>query len=132
MTPLTLLAELQRRDVELVPEGDRLRYRGPRGALSDDLRALVREHRDALRRLLVYRQALRRWWALTAQGPEADQAEVLQLHQEIIRLIDEVGEPLATKLRRQWAREWWQATGVCPFCGRPEPDHDPDRGGEGA
>ncbi len=80
----------------------------------------------------AYREALRRWFELTAQGPTADRAEVTRLYQELLRLIDEVGEPTATTLRRQWAREWWQETSVCPFCGEPGPYHDPDRGGEAA
>ncbi len=78
----------------------------------------------------AYRQALRRWFELTAQGPAADRAEVARLYQELLRLIDEVGEPRATRLRRQWAREWWQETSVCPFCGERGPYHEPDRGGE--
>ena len=52
----------------------------------------------------AYRHALRRWFELTAQGRTADQAEVDPVHQEILRLIDEVGEPRATALRRQWAQ----------------------------
>ncbi|MFQ5946730.1 MAG: hypothetical protein ACE5NC_10855 [Anaerolineae bacterium] len=76
----------------------------------------------------VYREALRRWFELTAQGPAADQAEVARVHQEILRLIDEVGEPKATALRRQWAREWWDKTGVCPFCGERGQYHDPEHG----
>ncbi len=78
----------------------------------------------------AYREALRRWFELTAQGPTADRAEVTRLYQELLRLIDEVGEPTATRLRRQWAREWWQETGVCPYCGELGPYHDPDAGGE--
>ncbi len=76
----------------------------------------------------AYRQALRRWFELTAQGPGADLAEVRRVHQEILRLIDEVGEPTATTLRRQWARAWHQETGICPYCGERGPYHDPDRG----
>jgi hypothetical protein len=41
-------------------------------------------------------------------------------------LIDEVGEPTATRLRREWARQWWQETGTCPYCGKPGPLHTPD------
>lgn len=73
-----------------------------------------------------YRQAILRWFELTAHGPAAHQAEVDQVHQEILRMIDDVGEPRATRLRRQWAREWWQETGVCPFCGERGPFHNGD------
>jgi len=44
--------------------------------------------------------------------------------------MDDVGEPRATTLRRQWAREWWQETGVCPYCGERGPFHNPDREAE--
>ena len=80
----------------------------------------------------VYHATLRRWWALTARSPEADLAEIRQVHQEIVRLIDDVGEPTATQFRRHWAREWWQETGVCPYCGERGPYHDPARGGQPA
>lgn len=73
----------------------------------------------------AYRQTLRRWWALTTQGPEADRAEVARTYQELLKLTDEVGEPAATRLRRAWAREWWEETGVCPYCGESGPFHDP-------
>ncbi len=78
----------------------------------------------------AYRQALRRWFDLTAQGPAADRTQVARVYQEILRLIDDVGEPQATALRRQRARQWWQETGLCPFCGERGPYHEPDRGGE--
>jgi len=80
----------------------------------------------------AYRHALRRWFELVAQGPTADPAEVDRIRQELLRLIDEVGEARAMTLRRQWARESWEETGVCPFCGERGPYHDPDRGGEPA
>jgi hypothetical protein len=83
-------------------------------------------------RLLEYQDALRNWWGLIAQGPGAGLAEVRRVHQEVLRLMDEVGKPLATRLRRQWAWEWKQSTGTCPTCGEPGVFHDPDRGGEPA
>jgi len=77
----------------------------------------------------TYRQALRRWFELTAQGPSADREEVARIYQEILRLLDDVGETRATALRRQWAREWWQETGVCAYCGERGQYHDPEQGG---
>jgi hypothetical protein len=64
-----------------------------------------------------YRAALRRWWTLTALGAEADIAEMQQVYQDIVRLIDELGEPAATRQRRAWAREWYSETDCCPYCG---------------
>jgi hypothetical protein len=81
---------------------------------------------------LAYQSALRRRWSLVVKGPHVDLSEVECLHQQILRLIDEVGEPLATRLRRQWARQWHEETGVCPFCGETGgPYCDPDREGKG-
>lgn len=52
MTASTLLADLRRRGVLLVPEGTGLRYRAPRGILTDTDRAALRAHRDELLALL--------------------------------------------------------------------------------
>lgn len=79
----------------------------------------------------AYRQTLRRWFQLTTQGPAADREEIARVHQEILRLIDDVGEPSATTLRRQWAREWWQETSVCPYCGEPGHYYGAEQSGEG-
>lgn len=49
---------------------------------------------------VAYRERLGRWWALTAQGPQADKAEVLAAYNDLLRLTDEVGEPRATNLCR--------------------------------
>ncbi len=121
MTPYALLAELRRRGVELVAAGDRLRFR-PATAMPLELIEVLRGHKAALLALVAYRDALRR--RLTAQGQEADPAEVRQVHQEILRRIDEVGEPTATQLRQQWAREWWQETWRCPLCGESGVFHE--------
>ena len=52
MTPHAILAELRNRGVHLTVEGDALRYRGPRGALTPDLRQAVAHHKPELVRLL--------------------------------------------------------------------------------
>ncbi|MEW5935109.1 MAG: hypothetical protein AB1816_16145 [Bacillota bacterium] len=53
MTPSDLLAELKRRGITLRPEGaDAIRYTAPKGAMTDELRALIREHKAALLALL--------------------------------------------------------------------------------
>jgi len=67
--------------------------------------------------VLAYRVALREWWRLVALGPEVDRQTALMTHDEVIRLIDEIGEPPATGLRWKWEAEWTRETGRCPRCG---------------
>lgn len=52
MTPTELLACLHERDVQLWVEGDRLHFKGPKGALTPELRALLGEQKTALLELL--------------------------------------------------------------------------------
>ncbi len=132
MRPAALLAHLRERGVILSARGDRLRVEAPRGVLTPDIRAALAEHKADVVPLLWYQEALRRWWALTAQGADAAPAAIAETYQTIVRLMDEVGGPTATRLRRSWGREWWQETGVCPYCGERGPFHDPERGGEAA
>lgn len=54
MTPATLVLELTRRGVRLAPEGGRLRYEAPPGALTVDLLAALREHKAAILELLAW------------------------------------------------------------------------------
>ena len=46
MTAVALLADLRRRGVVLTPAGDQIRYRAPRGALTEADRQAIRTHRD--------------------------------------------------------------------------------------
>ncbi len=48
MNTTTLLDLLRSRGITLFVEGDRLRYRGPAGALTDDLRQAVAQNREGL------------------------------------------------------------------------------------
>ena len=48
MNSATLLSDLWRRGVELTAEGDRLRYRAPRGVLSHELLAELRSHKPEI------------------------------------------------------------------------------------
>lgn len=52
MTPSDLLAECTRRGIALRPEGEAIRYSCPKGAMTDELRSLIREHKAALLALL--------------------------------------------------------------------------------
>lgn len=60
MTAAALLADLRHRDVVLFVEGGRLRYRGPRGAMTDADRAAVVDHRAELLALLGFAMDLER------------------------------------------------------------------------
>lgn len=62
-----------------------------------------------------YQSALNAWADLV--GGPADDLLAREVHQQLLKLIDEVGEPRATQLRRRWAREWQQAQGRCAWCG---------------
>src|SRR5206468_4870325 len=75
--------------------------------------------------LVDYRRALERCWDVGAACPTADPSECLALDQEIARSCDDVGEPLATRLRLEWARAYWERTAICPFCGERGSYHDP-------
>ena len=52
MTPTQLLAELRRRAIELIPDGDTLAYRGPRGVLTPELRDAIASDKPGLLALL--------------------------------------------------------------------------------
>jgi TubC N-terminal docking domain len=80
---------------------------------------------------LGYRSSLRRCWALMVEGDLADQGEASAVLDELNRLLDEVGEPSATGLRRRWAEEWHRDTGRCPTCGEPGSLHGDAAAGDG-
>lgn len=41
-------------------------------------------------------------------------------YQEILKLHDDLGQPTADTLCREWAREWQRQTGCNPWSGQPE------------
>ncbi len=53
MAPLEILAELSRRGVELLPEGESLRYRAPTGALTPELKRAIADQKRELLDLLA-------------------------------------------------------------------------------
>jgi hypothetical protein len=52
LSPTELLAELRSKGVELTADGDTLRCRAPRGLVTPDLAAVIRERKPELLRLL--------------------------------------------------------------------------------
>lgn len=84
---------------------------------------------DAVRRgaaLVGYYEALRLVWGLTQTGAGASPATCKAAYAEVVRLTDDVGEPLASRLRHIWEVEWRRQTGRCPRCGEAEEFHDPE------
>src|SRR5262249_40195594 len=65
----------------------------------------------------AYRSALWRCWALTAAGPGAAAEDCRLAIDDVVRLADEVGQPLADRLRHAWEAEWFRQSGRCPRCG---------------
>jgi len=43
---------------------------------------------------------------------------------EVVRHMDEAGEPPATHLGQRWQSEWRHGTGRCPTCGNADVDHN--------
>lgn len=139
----TLLAELRQRRVELAPEGPNLRYRAPKGVLTPELLAAMREHKAELLAALTkpkqtpvpaLRLALRAWYALTAREADGDlppPAEARVLLSEIRRLWDDTGPAFAEAVHRQEAWIYYQASQRCPTCGERGAFHPGDGGGAG-
>jgi hypothetical protein len=69
-------------------------------------------------------------WALGAEGPDADRAEIKRLLGEVARQSDELGAEFALAVSRQASRDWSVREGRCAFCGLVGIYHDPDSGEE--
>ncbi|MBI2218951.1 MAG: hypothetical protein HYU51_16825 [Candidatus Rokubacteria bacterium] len=81
-----------------------------------DINDITTERLGPLAHVESYRATLREFWRLVAL-PAVDPEAAIATHNEVIRLIDEVGEPRATRLRDRWEGEWHRETGRCPRCG---------------
>ncbi|HUG37851.1 MAG TPA: hypothetical protein VML54_12910 [Candidatus Limnocylindrales bacterium] len=119
MTATTLLTDLCQRGVRLRLTDDRLRILVPRDALTPDLRQTMLAVKPQLIRLLElteeYRRLLRQ--AFKSDQPEPDpQAARRRFADEQVRLVDELGPPLAGALAVLEARAWLVETGACPAC----------------
>jgi hypothetical protein len=73
--------------------------------------------------IAAYKAALWTWWTLTAQGADADEADVEATYQQILSLIDELGPTSATQLRLEHEIHWYKQTGRCPRCGNEGERH---------
>jgi len=133
MTVTEVLAELAVRGVTLTPEGDMVRYRGPMGAMSPDLKERVAHHKADLLALLRPRQhenpgypdlaaAYRRYWTLQETEPmETFRAAYM----EIARLEAQANPAVAWYTLRQAATAYHAERGICPFCRVPGALHLP-------
>jgi TubC N-terminal docking domain len=114
---VALLVDLERRGVRVTADRDRLHVEAPRGALNHDELTALREHKPDLLQILAYRAALRRVWDLMSQGETSDPDECATTIENVVRLTDELGTPVADQLRHTLEGQWWAATGRCPRCG---------------
>lgn len=71
----------------------------------------------------AYRAALHEYWRLVALGPGVDRGTAIRAVNEVVRLVDDVGEPAATELRHPLETEWHRETGRCPRCGESGERH---------
>ena len=113
-----------RLDFTADPRGPIFRVRPPERPRLDALLAPTVKPvtQAALRHAAEYRRVLLDMFAMNAQGPDADLDAARQAVQEEMRLVDELGVPLADAVRAQVAPEYARATGLCPRCGSPEHD----------
>jgi hypothetical protein len=67
MTASEVLHALQARDIQLMVDGDQLRYDAPEDAITDEVLTLLRQHKYAL--LKLNHKDGRSWWShKTAEG----------------------------------------------------------------
>ena len=111
MSPAALLTELRQRGVELATAGDRLRYRGPRTALTPEVRRAIADHKADLLLLLAAEVARAEWERLDAEMGEMTQRlfELWEegqrdaakgLEAELRRLVGEAWQPARVRLAR--------------------------------
>jgi hypothetical protein len=101
------------------------RLRAQRGGRRDDainaVDAVNRRPRDVASApvdvFAAYRAALHEFWRLVALAPAVDPATAIRTLDKVARLIDVVGEPVATELRHRLEAEWHRDTGRCARCG---------------
>ena len=96
MTSSETLTELDRRGVVLEPNGDKLRYRAPQGALTPELREAITENKaeiiSTLRRLG------------DGQAPPLDRPS--KTEQELRRWMDYTADPEAFARWLEWAMNY--------------------------
>jgi hypothetical protein len=128
MTAADLLAAARQRGIELRTEGSRFRFRGPRGAMTDDLRQAIDCHRNELLTLLADR-ALSEVLALVAQArfdaKQRAQDAVLAEYVSVARRYHADGDPLLYEAAAavQGLRDRWRdADAGCREAGDWIPD----------
>ena len=110
MTSSETLAELDRRGVVLEPNGDKLRYRAPQGALTLELREAITENKAEIL------STLRR----VGDGQPAPLNRPPQNEQELRRWMDHTADPEAFAQWLEWAMNRFD-----PVEGSPCPEDTP-------
>ena len=110
MTSGETLAELERLGVVLEPNGDKLRYRAPQGALTPELREAITENKAEII------STLRR--VGDSQPPPLDRPP--QNEQELRRWMDHTADPEAFPRWLEWAMSY-----ADPVEGSPCPEDTP-------
>ena len=96
MTSCETLAELDRRGVVLEPNGDKLRYRAPQGALTPELREAITENKAEIL------STLRR----VGDGRTAPLNRPPQTEQELRRWMDYTSDPEVFARWLEWAMNY--------------------------
>ena len=96
MTSSETLAELDRRGVVLEPNGDRLRYRAPQGALTPELREAMTENKAEII------STLRR----VGDGQPAPLNRPPENEQELRRWMDSTADPEVFARWLEWAMNY--------------------------
>ena len=111
MSATALLAALRQHGVELATVGDRLRYRGPRTALTPEVRRAIADHKADLLLLLAAEIARAEWERLDAElaemtqrlfelWEEGERDAAKRLQDELRRLVGEAWQPARVRLAR--------------------------------
>jgi hypothetical protein len=81
LTATELLSDLDRQGIHLLPDGDRLKIKGPKGVLTDSLQSAIQEHKAELLQLLASHET-------AAPGPLSDPPSPYPWQEHLADLLD--------------------------------------------
>lgn len=118
--PTAFLTSLCRSGVELRLTRDRQRITAPARLLTPDLRATLAAHKSELVQLLAfvedYRGLLRKTFTKLGARKGIAPEDCHRFLDEQTRFTDELGPDLRASVFDMVARDWRNATGICPWC----------------